>query len=76
VTATELESRVAAIAAQATGARSGDPLAESGLDSVAMVRLLAAVEDGFGVQVPPSEITPENFSSVRALAALVARLVP
>lgn len=64
-----------AIAREATGrAASADPLADEGLDSVAMVRLLAAVEDGFATTLPPAEITPENFASLPALVALVRRL--
>jgi acyl carrier protein len=39
-----------------------------------MVRLLAAVEDSFGITLPPAEITAENFATVPALSALVQRL--
>jgi acyl carrier protein len=71
----DLEGRVLAIAREATGRpASPDPLAEGGLDSVAMVRLLAGVEDGFATTLPPAEITPENFASLGALVALVRRL--
>ncbi|MFQ5669698.1 MAG: acyl carrier protein [Acidobacteriota bacterium] len=52
----------------------GDRLAGRGLDSVAMVGLLSSVEERFGVSIPPEEITPENFSTVTALATLVSRL--
>jgi acyl carrier protein len=36
--------------------------------------LLAAVEDSFGITLPPAEITAENFATVPALSALVQRL--
>jgi acyl carrier protein len=51
-----------------------DPLSASGLDSLAMVQLLALIEDGFSVTLPPGEITPANFASAAALTALVKRL--
>lgn len=59
-----------------SAASGGDetPLAERGLDSVGMIDLLASVEERFELQVPPSEIRPENFSNLQALASLVARL--
>ena len=70
----EVEARVRDLAREATGdATASDPL-EAGLDSVAMVRLLAGVEDAFGITLPPSEITAENFASVTTLTALVQRL--
>lgn len=71
----DLEQTVRAIAREATGKDgAADPLADGGLDSVAMVRLLAAVEDGFALTVPPGEIVPENFASLPALVALIRRL--
>ena len=56
------------------GMRGGDPLAEGLLDSVSMIRLLGAVEEAFGLAIPPEEVLPENFASVPALAALLDRL--
>jgi len=77
VSGADVEETVRAIAREATGNEgAADPLAEGGLDSVAMVRLLAGVEDGFALTVPPAEITPENFASLPALVALVRRLRP
>lgn len=71
----ELSERVRAVAREATGnATAADPLQDGGLDSVAMVRLLAGVEEAFGLDLPPAEITAENFASVPALTALVQRL--
>lgn len=52
-----------------------ESLLERGLDSVGMVDLLATVEERFEVTIPPEEISPENFATSRALAALLARLI-
>lgn len=45
-----------------------------GLDSLGFVELRAQCEYTFGVTVPDEEFVPENFTSVRTLARLVARL--
>jgi methoxymalonate biosynthesis acyl carrier protein len=71
----DLDAQVLALVREATGnATAADPLADGGFDSVAMVRLLAGVEDAFALTVPPADITAENFASVPALSALVQRL--
>ena len=49
-------------------------LPAAGLTSMAMVKLMLAVEAAFDVSIPDSDLSPENFRSVRALEALVARL--
>jgi acyl carrier protein len=70
-----VQARVLELAREATGDDNApDPLQGGGLDSVAMVRLLAGVEDAFAITLPPSEITAENFASVATLTALVQRL--
>ncbi len=58
---------------QAT-AEGADPLAECDLDSVAIIQLLAALEDRFHLPIPPEEIRPENFASVDALSRMIERL--
>jgi acyl carrier protein len=52
-----------------------DPLAGREIDSVGIIQLLAALEDHFGVGIPPEEIRPENFGSVASLAAMIVRLI-
>ncbi|MEO8353578.1 MAG: phosphopantetheine-binding protein [Chthoniobacteraceae bacterium] len=47
-------------------------LYEAGLDSMAIMRLLVLVEEEFGVFIPESELTRENFSSVRHLVHLIS----
>lgn len=41
------------------------------LDSLAMVSLIAKIEDAFGVRVPDDAVTPDNFQSVAAIAQMV-----
>ena len=43
------------------------------LDSFAVVGLVAALEERFGISVDDADITMESFETVGALAALVAR---
>jgi acyl carrier protein len=53
-----------------------DGLTAIGLSSIDMVNLMLAVEAEFDVMIPQAEITPENFRSIAAIEAMVARLVP
>jgi acyl carrier protein len=47
---------------------------EDGLiDSVDVIMITTAIEDEFGVSVPGTEITPENYASVDRLAALITK---
>ena len=46
---------------------------DGGLDSLLVVLLTVQVENAFGVSIPGEAISPENFSSINALAALVER---
>ncbi len=49
-------------------------LIESGvLDSLAILDLVVFVEQRFGVELTADEITPGNFGSIAALAALIER---
>ena len=47
---------------------------EGYLDSLAIISLVAEIEDEFDVQIPTVEIIPENFNSVEAIWNLIARL--
>jgi acyl carrier protein len=49
-------------------------LVEIGMTSVDMVSLMLAVEAEFEVMIPTADITPQNFRSIAAIDALVARL--
>lgn len=43
------------------------------LDSLGVVRLVAAIEDAEGLTIEQDEINPDNFRSVRTIRALLAR---
>jgi acyl carrier protein len=47
-------------------------LVDVGLTSMDMVNLMLGVEAEFDFTIPQSEITPENFQSVKSLEAMVA----
>jgi acyl carrier protein len=51
-----------------------DDLREMGLTSMGMVRLMMAVEAAFNISVPDEDLHPDNFRSLRAIEALIARL--
>ena len=44
------------------------------LDSLAIISLVAAIEDEFDVQIPTVEIIPDNFNSAKAIWNLIERL--
>ena len=46
-------------------------LADIGLASVDMVNLMLGVESEFDFTIPQSQITPENFQSVKALERMI-----
>lgn len=47
-------------------------LVDVGLNSVDMVNLMLAVEAEFDFTIPQTEITPENFQSVKTLERMIA----
>jgi acyl carrier protein len=49
-------------------------LYNAGLTSMAMVKLMLAVEVAFDVAIPDADLHPDNFRSVAAVEALVVRL--
>ena len=44
------------------------------LSSLDIIHLIGALNDEFDISIPATEIIPENFNSVNAMAAMVARL--
>lgn len=44
------------------------------LDSLAIISLVAEIEEEFDVQIPTVEIIPENFNSAQAIWNLIERL--
>jgi acyl carrier protein len=46
-------------------------LFDAGFDSLATMQLLIRLEQNFGIQLPASKLTKENFSSVADLEKLI-----
>ena len=44
------------------------------LSSLDIIQLIGALNDELDISIPATEIIPENFNSVDAMAAMVARL--
>ena len=51
----------------------GRPLVEAGLDSVAVLTLVAELETRLGLHLDGADLSAENFGTLGALCALVAR---
>ena len=50
-------------------------LVEEGIiDSLDLTRIIAALDEAFGIQIRAGEIEPENFDSVDAMLDLVRRV--
>ncbi len=45
------------------------------LDSVGVLGLVTEMEEAFGLQIDMEHLTEENFHSLRAMAAMVGRLL-
>jgi acyl carrier protein len=55
-----------------SGLRPDDSLLERGfLDSLAILKTVTFCEEHFGITLPEDEVLPDNFESVKAIAALV-----
>ena len=50
-------------------------LVSAGFDSLSMVRVLVFIEQTYQLWIPEREITEANLKNIRALAAVVARLL-
>jgi acyl carrier protein len=50
-------------------------LSDLGISSLKMVNLMLAVELEFDIAIPQSDITPENFQSLRSIQGLVAKML-
>ena len=71
---------LARAAAPALAQAQGDPrcadLRESGLTSIAAVRLMLEIEAAFDLAIPDGELTPENFATIVSIEKLIRRLEP
>jgi len=53
------------------------PLLDSGaIDSLGLFKLIAHLEDSFGIEIKPEEIVPGNFSTPQAIAKVVLKHLP
>lgn len=50
-----------------------DFIEEGMLDSFDVINLVSALDDKFGISIDGVDIIPENFSSVKAIAALLKK---
>lgn len=54
------------------GLEDSDSLIDSGIvDSMGILELVAFAESDFGISVEDTDLTPENFESIAALAAFI-----
>lgn len=44
------------------------------IDSMSIISLVAFLETTFGIYIGPHELSPENLTSVRTMAAMVRRI--
>lgn len=51
-----------------------DDLVTIGFDSVAYLRLVAFIQDRFGIDVPDTDVTIEHFGSVSNMVSYLGRL--
>ena len=52
----------------------GDSLVENGIvDQTGIIELVLFVEDTYNFQVPESDLTPENFDTISAIARYVSQ---
>jgi acyl carrier protein len=53
-----------------------DIIGEGLVDSLAIFKLIAFVEETFGVTIEPDEVLLENFQTLRALRNLIVKKLP
>lgn len=53
------------------GFNSGSDLFEQGLDSMGIMHIILVIEEQFGVQLSPSDISREHFSTADSIANLI-----
>ncbi len=51
-------------------------LTDAGFTSVEMVKVMLGVEAAFDLMIPQDQISPENFATPLAIAAMIGRLAP
>jgi len=51
-------------------------LKQAGIDSFSTVEIILFIERKFGVVIPDDKLVPDNFKTLKALAATVQELIP
>jgi acyl carrier protein len=81
--ASPIESSIAAFVAEELIGDSGaavdveqNLISDGSLDSVGVMRLVAHLETTFGVKIPPTDLVPEHFRTIRLMANHVGPLGP
>lgn len=49
-------------------------LRQAGLSSIAATRMMLEIEAFFNISIPDSDLTPENFATIRTIERLIERL--
>lgn len=75
MTRDEIRNKIIEIAAEEIGVEitADSNLKESGLDSLSLVVLVAAIEDVFGITFKEDDLQPENFTTAENLVELTER---
>ena len=55
--------------------RDDDLFASGRVDSVGIMRLIAHLESTLSVQIPPTDLVPENFRTIGVMAAYLSQLL-
>lgn len=64
------------ILAEAVQVDADTNLKMAGIDSFSTVEIILFIERRFGVSIPDEKLVPDNFKTIRTLAATVAKLMP
>ena len=70
----DILSILATIRPEVDFAASTDFLSDGFLDSFDLVTLVATLDQAYGVSIPGTDILPENFVNLDAIAALLRKL--
>lgn len=73
----ELTNKIIALAYENTGVElsSDENLKASGLDSLSLVVLIAAIEDEFGFQFNDDDLQPDNLNTLSDIKHLVEKYI-
>lgn len=64
------------ILAEAVQIDADTDLKKAGIDSFSTVEIILFIERKFGVTIPDEKLIPDNFKTLRSLAATVLELMP